>query len=266
MKILHIWDQASVSCVLAKYQRKLGHEVEVIKRSGFDKFGILKFYNEKSIKTPIGFLFLKKAANYTKNFDVVHVHDQYKVVPMIRKLFPRKKIILHYHGTFLRTTPKSKREDAESKSNVVLVSTPDLMKYVECTYLPNPIDLEHFSPQRIMDNNKGVCLMTKRESKEKLTTLLSKYNFSIDIDFFNRERTPIEYGKIPKFLSNYEYLVDLKLVYGMNPMPAYGMIGLQALAIGMKVINHEFKVKTEFPEEHNPEKIVEKLMRIYEQC
>ena len=50
-RILHIWDQASVSCVLAKYQRKIGHEVSVIKRDGFDKFGIMHFYNETILKT-----------------------------------------------------------------------------------------------------------------------------------------------------------------------------------------------------------------------
>ena len=30
-KILHLWDQAGVSCILAKYQRKIGYQVEVIK-------------------------------------------------------------------------------------------------------------------------------------------------------------------------------------------------------------------------------------------
>ena len=37
-KILHIWDQAGVACVLAKYQRRIGHDVKVIKRASFDKF------------------------------------------------------------------------------------------------------------------------------------------------------------------------------------------------------------------------------------
>lgn len=266
VKILHVWDQAGVACVIAKYQRKLGHEVQVIKRNGFDKFEIMNFYNEKTIDSLIGFLFLKKVVKYTKDFDIIHVHDLYKIVPMIRKLHPKKKIILHYHGTTLRTTPEDKRKDAELKSNVVLVSTPDLKNFVDCTYLPNPIDLEHFSPRQIKKNNKALSLMTVRESKEKLLKLLSKNNVSVKVDFINRERNPIQYKKIPDFLSNYEYLVDLKLVYDDKPMPAYGMIGLQALALGMKVINYEFKVAEGFPDEHDPENVIAQLMRIYEEA
>ena len=201
-KILHIWDQASVACVIAKYQRKLGHQVEVIKRSGFDKFEIMNFYKEKTISTPIGLLFLRKAAKYAKDFDIIHVHDQYKVVPMIKKLYPEKKIILHYHGTALRTTPKNKRKDAESKSNIVLVSTPDLTKYTDCVYLPNPIDLEHFSPKKIQQNNKAVSLMTPFENKEKLLKVLSKNKISVEVNFIDREKNPIKYEKVPDFLSN----------------------------------------------------------------
>lgn len=45
MKILHVWDQAGVSYVLAKYQRAIcGHDVEVLKRNGFDPFDIAGFY------------------------------------------------------------------------------------------------------------------------------------------------------------------------------------------------------------------------------
>ena len=264
MKILHIWDQSGVSCVLAKYQRKLGHEVEVITRSGFDKFGIIKFYKEKTIKAPIGFWFLKKAENHAKNFDIIHIHDLYKIVPMIKKKYPEKKIILHYHGTILRNTPKNKRKDAELKSNIILVSTPDLTKFVDGTYIPNPIDIEHFSSRKIKKNNKALNLMTIWENKEKLEKLLIKNKICVKVDYIDREKNPIQYETIPDFLSNYEYLVDLKLVYDDKPMPAYGMIGLQALALGLKVINYEFKFTKEFPEKHRPEKVTEKLMGIYE--
>lgn len=34
MKILHVWDQAGVASILAKYQKKLGHDSEVIRREG----------------------------------------------------------------------------------------------------------------------------------------------------------------------------------------------------------------------------------------
>ena len=45
MKILHLNDQAGVSCVLAKYQNKLGNDVKVIKVSD-DKYGIYEYYHD----------------------------------------------------------------------------------------------------------------------------------------------------------------------------------------------------------------------------
>ena len=106
--------------------------------------------------------------------------------------------------------------------------------------------------------------MTIWENKEKLEKLLIKNKICVKVDYIDREKNPIQYENIPDFLSNYEYLVDLKLVYDDKPMSAYGMIGLQALALGLKVINYEFKFTKEFPEKHRPEKVIEKLMGIYE--
>ncbi|HJS64482.1 MAG TPA: hypothetical protein VJ767_06455 [Nitrososphaeraceae archaeon] len=37
---------------------------------------------------------------------------------------------------------------AENNSNLILVSTPDLLKYSGAIYLNNPIDSEHFKPVR----------------------------------------------------------------------------------------------------------------------
>ena len=46
MKILHIHDQAGVSCILAKYQRLNGIESKVLSSNVIDKLGILKFYKD----------------------------------------------------------------------------------------------------------------------------------------------------------------------------------------------------------------------------
>ena len=52
MRILHVWDHSGVSGVMAKYQRQLNHLVEVVKRKGYDKYGIGEFYEIKQIGTP----------------------------------------------------------------------------------------------------------------------------------------------------------------------------------------------------------------------
>ena len=97
MRILHIWDQAGVSCVLAKYQRRLGHEVFVFKKHGFDPFDIMPYYGDKAItlkKTK----YAMKSLFVPENYDIIHIHDLWQLVPVIRALWgDKKKLILHYH-------------------------------------------------------------------------------------------------------------------------------------------------------------------------
>ena len=45
MRILHIWDIGGDSYIAAKFQRILGHEVDVIKTSGFNPYGLVEFYH-----------------------------------------------------------------------------------------------------------------------------------------------------------------------------------------------------------------------------
>ena len=38
--------------------------------------------------------------------------------------------------------------DAEHSADIVLVSTPDLLSFVNAIYLPNPVDTEYFSARK----------------------------------------------------------------------------------------------------------------------
>ena len=159
MNILHVWDQAGVSCVLSKFQRKIGHKVSILKRNGYDPFNFFSFYNE-----PLYDLDGKKFINFvideSKKFDVIHVHSLYKIVPSIRKKYKNKIIILHYHGSELRDgllDPSLHKliNEADQKADLVFLSTPDLTKYPsdKRMYIENPIDTEHFKPskQRLLE-------------------------------------------------------------------------------------------------------------------
>jgi hypothetical protein len=46
MRILHLWDQAGVASVMAKYQRIRGDDSRVIKIGSVDKYGINHFYED----------------------------------------------------------------------------------------------------------------------------------------------------------------------------------------------------------------------------
>jgi hypothetical protein len=92
-------------------------------------------------------------------YDIIHVHSLYKIVPLIWKKNKNKFIILHYHGSELRNgvsnmSLKKVILRAENNSNLILVSTPDLIKYSPRTiYLNNPNDREHFKPVRYRQSN-----------------------------------------------------------------------------------------------------------------
>ena len=89
--VLHIWDQAGVSCILAKYQRKIGMNSRVIKRTKFDNFEIMKFYNEKLYRSFLGIQFFKIAINKAENFEIIHVHDLFELIPKLRKKISKKE-------------------------------------------------------------------------------------------------------------------------------------------------------------------------------
>ena len=106
--------------------------------------------------------------------------------------------------------------------------------------------------------------MSNSETPEFVTKFLKDKKIEIKLNTIEREKKPVLYKDMPEFLSNYEYFVDLKLVYSnKKPMPAFGLTGLQALSLGLKVINFEAKVKFGMPEEHQPENVISNIMKYY---
>jgi hypothetical protein len=119
-------------------------------------------------------------------YDIIHVHSLYKIVPLIRKKNKNKFIILHYHGSELRNgvsnmSLKKVILRAENNSNLILVSTPDLIKYSPRTiYLNNPNDREHFKPVRYRQSN-NIYLTMKTNNLD--FGLLKNYLKSNNLEF-----------------------------------------------------------------------------------
>jgi len=145
----------------------------------------------------------------------------------------------------------------------ILVSTQDLEKLVDCIYLPNPVDTEHFSPRKINKNNKALCILGQTETPEIISNLLKNHDITLNYETISREKEPIFYKDMPNFVSNYEYLIDLKYINGKYIGKFLSMIGLQALSLGLEVLNYDFKIIQGLPNEHKPENVVKKLMDIY---
>ena len=71
----------------------------------------------------------------------------------------------------------------------MFVSTPDLQKIIDCKYIQNPVDTEHFPPPRsINENNKALSLLSQTETPELISNLLKKHNITVNYETISREK------------------------------------------------------------------------------
>jgi len=264
LKILNIHSIGAGTPIIAKFLRKRGHLVEVLTRVGSEPWGIGESYGERKDKGRTRYFYLK-CLLHARNYDIIHIHDYFHLVSPFRTLYRRKKIILEYHGTSLRITPEKIRKKVESKCNRILVSTPDLLDYGN--YLLNrvPVDMDHFAPRKIPKNNSGLIFIKGELTPVFVEKFLKSKGFSIKLDSVIKKQKKIPYKDMPSFLSEYEYYVDIWLHQG-KPVNALSGTALQALALGLKVIRGDLNIIDKFPEEHLPEKVVDKLEKVYLEC
>jgi hypothetical protein len=88
------------------------------------------------------------------------------------------------------------------------------------------------------------------------------HNIDLDIEVFDRTRTPITYENIPAFLKRYKVYVDIRFVNG-KILENLSSTGLQSLACGLKVLDYRLRYLDDFPLEHNAMNIVSSLSTIY---
>jgi hypothetical protein len=301
MRILHVWDQAGVASIIAKYQRLRGDDSKVIKISSVDKYGINHFYQDYNFFVSSE-EFLDKCIEKAERVDVIHVHSNIDILLNLYKKFRRsKKFILHYHGTEIRGTdqPGERESDrrvesrtsqmnivyrlflrakrrarrilrkrrhlkAQRLANAVIVSTPDLLRWVtNCTYLPNPVDVDQFKPQRIYEKKKNALTVKTEVTNTKWALdYCRKNNINLDIEVYDRVQNPMIYANMPNLLRQYTVYVDIKSVNG-TVLQALSKTGLEALACGLKVLNYRLEYSEGLPVEHDPKNVVSKLSNIY---
>lgn len=299
MKILHIHDQAGISCILSKYLTKRSIDSKVIAMSGKDKFEIKKFYNNFVVFANKQ-TFEEICLEESRNADIIHVHSLENIIIRLRKRYGKsKKIILHYHGTDIRGTKNrqyktiknrflfnimqvrnrlktkifltanryfnSLHVTAQKLSDVVIVSTPDLLPIVNnSVYLPNPIDSDHFSKSGDIANNKKEALIINNEATNIQNSLkyCKQNNINLKIEIYDRINKPLMYAEMPNFLKKYKIYVDIKF-NGDQLISAMSKTGLESLACGLTVLDYNLKYRTEFPVIHEPNYVVDNLLQIY---
>lgn len=230
LRVLHVWDQAGVASILAKYQKRLGHDAEVIKREGFDKFGIDKFYGT-TIYSGSSIGFYRYALKRSKAFDIIHIHSQVKIIP-----FLTKPTVLHFHGSDLRQAGLFGSVEnwvAKKLADKVLVSTPDLLsKLPNVEWLPNPVDTDLFHP-----NVEKQC---------------------VEENIFYSETTPCRYEYMPSYLHNKKIHVETKKW-------SLRKTSLEALACGIPVNWNGLIINSPLPEQHKPEVVAARSIEIYKE-
>ena len=241
MYVLHIWDQAGVAFILAKFQQINGNESKVIRVKNVDKYGIDEFYKEYGLFVAAEEL-VYKSIEEARRADVIHIHSLPEMVINIRNTYRDSKvIILHYHGTDIRgfsddnsrafnlrniLRPKNivrkirKRHlhiKAQRSADRVIVSTPDLIQLVKGSiFLPNPIDTDHFNKRLIKeistDVYEGILVNSEVTNVELAMNYCKHKKINLNIDIYDRTKNPIYYKDIPNFLKKYDVYVDLRFV------------------------------------------------------
>ena len=297
MRILHVWDQAGVACILAKYQRRQGYSSSVLRVKGQDKYGINKFYSDLIIFCSEQD-FIQRSLREADSAQLIHVHSRIDVIEPLRERYGRsKKIILHYHGTDIRgfsspvmhhkhghlasILPNSKsilkklirrksgyivkNRKAQLAADGILVSTPDLLKLVKrASYLPNPVDIEHFKPDDYQ-LDRGKRALTIRSEVTDIDWALDyckRNKVDLDIETYDRTQNPIMYQDMPSFLKRYNTYVDIRLVNG-KILENLSKSALESLACGLEVLDYHLMYHRGLPSEHDPSEVLSKLENIY---
>ena len=233
-RVLHCWDQAGIACIIAKWQRKLGHEVQVIKPERNDQFGFLSHYNETKVDFG-GSDFDDFAVDQAYKYDIIHCHSVVEIASTIKTIYPEKKVFIHYHGSDLRTNPINTY--ANSLVDGIFYATPDLKPYLpsRSVYISTAVDTDMF------------------------------YHTIIGKDpFINTDIKNILYKDTPELYRKYGVFIDKKIVCG-KPIPSISKIGWECMALGLKVITFDNRIldQRKLPYTHTPEYVTNLLEKSY---
>lgn len=264
MRILHIWNTAGVASIIAKNMDRIyGTQSNVLMKKDWDKFGFTTYgellsYKHNTLFHKVDFILkcLKKA----QDFDIIHVHGQWKILPITKLLYPSKPLIAHFHGTDIRGL-WNKRKKFWKFADVLLYSTLDLKDEEtprEAIFILNPVDMDLFYPKHdVLFPNDAFHITYNADNEAK--RLAQQYGLKLVI----HDRS-IPYRKFADELCNYGYYIDVKAV--APSFRIYNFLsktGLEALACGLKVINRDGNILEGLPEEHKPESVTRILYSLY---
>lgn len=266
MNIIHIINMANVGGILAKYQRRLGHEVMVVNNGNGDKFKTVEYggiINIPDSKFPSSDT-VAFARQYEDWADIFHVHALPEEIERVREYAGKKPVILHIHGSDMETMTSK----VQTQCDAVLVSTPNLWKE-GFTYLPNPIDLEMW--EKRTHQGKDAVWFKQWDGRgyiegEVIVRQVAK-ELDLNLSVIERWKEYIPYMNMPQWYHEFDKFIEYKheVDYDNNVKGrTLGLAALEAIASGLPVyFVPERKWLTEFPREHEAMTVVKKLDDLY---
>jgi hypothetical protein len=269
-KVLHIWNTAGVASLMSKHLRSNGYISDVIMRTGYDPFGMAEYYGDELLDlaaTP----FIEAALKKAKDYDIIHVHGLYRILPRLRSLYPNKKIILQHHGTELSNCTDNKlRLDSYKCCDSIICSTNDLSEIlikeqVDHYLVENAVDTDLFKPIDCDKKDNALYIDIRYIDNVSVYEYLL-YNCKWEYDVLDREVFSVKYSEMPKLLNKYSKYIDVKMYEWTNGVAgkAYSKTGREALACGLEVFNYNGEIVKGLPKEFTPEYQLKQLIKIYE--
>jgi glycosyltransferase involved in cell wall biosynthesis len=270
-RIVHIWNICGIGGLLARnLDNTFPHYYEsvAVDRGHANRYG---HNNEKTLVWENrAAVWLIKCALFARDFDIIHVHSGAQWLKYYRMLYPKKIIVLHAHGTKFRSAWNKWESDLKNCDQVI-VSTAELLEgSPEGTmYLPNPVD--ELKIEKVKEYQECEPIPEAFHLDVYALDKAAEYAKENDLklNVFDRNKDPLSHEHFLRLLQRYEYYIDVKREYpGFKNegkvLRAFSMTGLEALALGCKVIDWKGDIHKELPLEHQGFMVAARLCGIYD--
>lgn len=283
MRVLMLHDAAGVGLVLQHYLRRKGHDVDfyyffdpkihTVKGDPYVDYGhSLVRYNKSSRISKLGMsvFILKKIL---RSYDIIHSYASRSArhpIPIDYILMKaiRKKVVIHFHGSGLRTNWNKRSYRLLTANKTVLVSTPDLLEYCppHATWLPNPVPTEMFPPMSNKPHDKIRILhsctvkeTSPKEAIEKSVEELRRKGYDIELLIIGVDN-PVPFRDMPRIYGWSDIVIN------ELHLDSYGIVAVEAMMSQRPVVCHyTWRNVTDPPfAEATPETLTSVLERLIE--
>jgi len=257
VRVLHLLNMAGVSTTLAKFMPDVISRVFATVKS--DPCGFTaEFEGGRLFKN--NYRLAASALLAARHADIVHVHYHDELLPWLRRLYPKKVLIMHYHGDDIRDKWRVKQGRWRLADKVFYAVTLEKGAPEDAVYIPSIVDTCLFKPSETVPV-AGSALHFNYFADDLAEEYALQYG--LDLTVHRKEQGVIPYKDMPGVLSGFEFLVDVKRNFEGKLLPALSVTGLEMLALGRKVLDYAGHVHVGLPVMNRPENVAKKVYREY---